>query len=277
MGMQKENKPDIPRIDVEEVIKSKNPRLLKIIPGFLIRKLKKILHQDEINDFISKNHNVSPYEFVNNGLKMFGAKIIIEGKENLPENRRIILASNHPLGGLDGLVFIKVVHDIYGELRFPVNDLLLNISSLREIFLPINKHGGHSREAFTAIEKAYESDLPVLYFPAGLCSRKIKGNIIDLQWKKSFVSQAVKHKRDIVPVHIEGKNSNFFYNLSNIRKIFGIKVNIEMLYLVDEMYNQFNKEIKISFGKPISWKMFDKSKSIIEWTDFVRKKTYELA
>lgn len=270
-------KDNVTKIDLEGLIASKNPRLLKFIPGFILRKIKRIIHQNEINKYLKDNANSDPYTFVENGLKMFGAKITIKGQENLPANKRNLFVANHPLGGLDGLVFIKVIHDIYGELRFPVNDLLLNLPNMKGVFLPINKHGGHTREAFRSIEEAYQSDLPVCYFPAGLCSRKIKGQIQDLDWKKSIISAAIKYQRDIIPVHIDGENSNFFYNLSNIRMSLGIKANIEMLYLVDEMYSQYDKSITISFGKPISWEKFDKSKSLQEWTQFVREKTYEMA
>lgn len=269
--------PTKPKIDLEEVIKSKNPKLLKFIPKFILNKVKRIIHQDEVNDFISKNYNKSAYEFVDNGLIMFGANIKVNGAENIPQNKRIIFVANHPLGGLDGLVFMKVTHDLVGELRFPVNDLLLNLPALRDIFLPINKHGANSREAIKTLDDAYQSDIPILYFPAGLCSRKIKGRIIDLEWKKSFVSQAIKHQRDIIPVYISGQNSNFFYNLSNLRKKIGIKANIEMLWLVDEMYNQYNKDVTINFGQPISWKSIDKSKNLNEWATYIREKAYAMA
>jgi len=264
------------RIDLRDIIRSKNPALLKIIPGFLLRKLERIVHINEMNDLFENTYDHPPFEFVEEGLRMFGAKIIVKGRENLPEKGRFIFTANHPLGGLDGGVFVKAVHDVYGGLKFPVNDILLNMPSMREIFLPINKHGANTRDAFRAIEEAYQSDNQILYFPAGLCSRKIKGKIVDLDWKKSIVTQAIKFQRDVVPVHINGKNSNFFYNLSNIRKALGIKANIEMLYLVDEMYKQKDKEIIISFAKPIPWQQFDHSKSIGEWVEFLRMKTYSM-
>jgi len=264
------------KIELEALIKSKNPALLKVIPRFVLKKLKRILHLDEVNTILQENYKEDPYTFIEKGLAMFGAKIEVEGTENLPANKRLLLVANHPLGGLDGLVFMKTVHDVYGELRFPVNDFLLNLPSLKQIFLPINKHGAHSRESFHAIDQAYRSELPILYFPAGLCSRKIKGKIIDLEWKRSIITSAIKHQRDIVPVFIHGRNSNFFYNLANLRKMLRIKGNIEMLYLVDEMFNQKGQRIVIRFGKPISWEAFDDSKSMAQWTDFVRQKTYEL-
>jgi 1-acyl-sn-glycerol-3-phosphate acyltransferase len=265
------------KIELEALIKSKNPAMLKVIPRFVLRKFKRILHLDEINEFLEHHHNDDPYEFIDSGLKMFGASIIIEGKENLPlENKRLLMVANHPLGGLDGLVFMKVVHDIYGDLRFPVNDLLLNLPGLNQVFLPVNKHGTLNRDSFLAIDQAYRSNLPILYFPAGLCSRKIKGKVVDLEWKKSIITNAVKHQRDIVPVYIMGRNSDFFYNLANFRKRIGLKANIEMLYLVDEMFKQKDRQIVIRFGKPIPWAQFDDSKCSQEWADFLKVKTYEM-
>ncbi len=275
--MQKNENTTIPKIDLEKVIKEKNPRLLKIIPSFVIKWLKRIIHQDKLNYIITNNYDKQPHEFAENSIKYLGVNVIVKGKENLPpDNKRMVFVANHPLGGLDGMAFVQVVNDIYGEVRFPVNDLLLNVPALNRVFIPINKHGKQSREAIKAIDDAFKSDFPLLYFPAGLCSRKTKGKISDLEWKKSFLTQAIKHKRDVVPVHMNGKNSNFFYNLSNFRKTIGLKVNIEMLFLVDEMAKQKNKDLIITFGKPIPWQTFDKSKTIIEWTEFIRNKTYEL-
>ncbi|MFA6402231.1 MAG: 1-acyl-sn-glycerol-3-phosphate acyltransferase [Salinivirgaceae bacterium] len=264
------------KIELEALIKSKNPALLKVIPRFVLKKLKRILHLDEVNTILQENYKEDPYTFIEKGLAMFGAKIVVEGTGNLPDKKRLLFVANHPLGGLDGLVFMKTIHDIYGDLRFPVNDFLLNLPSLKQIFLPINKHGAHSRDSFQAIDQAYRSELPILYFPAGLCSRKIKGKIVDLEWKRSVVTSAIKHQRDVVPVFIQGRNSNFFYNLANLRKTLRIKGNIEMLYLVDEMFNQKGQQIVIRFGKPIPWETFNNTKSTTEWTDFVRQKTYEM-
>lgn len=274
-------KPDeikkIPIIEIEEILKKNSPRYYKFIPRFFIRWLKRITHLNIINDLIINNYQKTSYEFASASLDSFQVNRLVKGTENLPaNNKRMVFVANHPLGGLDGMAFIEAVHNVYGDLRFPVNSLLLNIPGLKQVFLPINKLGKQSREALIAIDKAFEGDLPILYFPAGLCSRKTKRKIRDLEWKKTFLTQAIKHKRDIVPVYISGKNSNFFYNLSNFRKKIGLKFNIEMLYLVDEMVKQKHKDLIINFGKPISYKTFDKSKNIQYWLNFVREKTYEM-
>ncbi len=267
---------DILQVDVEQILNSKNPSLKKVIPGFLLRYLKKIVHQDELNEFLRKAGNLKDAEFIAAGLKEFDISYRVTGSENIPEKGRYIFVSNHPLGGLDGLVFIHELSKYYPEIKFPVNDILMNIRNLSGIFLPVNKHGAQDREAARAIENAYASDSQILYYPAGLCSRKKKGVICDLRWHKSFIAKAVQYKRDIVPAYFSGRNSNFFYNLSNIRTSLGIKANIEMLYLVDELFRQKGKAIDLVFGEPVPWQTFDRTKTASEWAEWVKEKSYQL-
>ena len=263
-------------IDVENVLKTKNPGLAKIIPGFLINYLKRVIHQDDLNRFLMSSGHLRDAELVGAFLKYLGTNYQVHGKENLPDRGRYVFVSNHPLGGLDGLVFIYELSKKYSVIKFPVNDILLNIENLDGIFLPVNKHGSQAREGAKKIEEAYASDCQILYFPAGLCSRKKKGVIRDLTWQKSFISKAIYHKRDIIPVYFSGRNSGFFYNLSNLRNLLGIRANIEMLYLPDEMFRQKGKEIHMVIGKPLPWNKFDRSKSPTEWAEWVKSISYDL-
>jgi putative hemolysin len=161
------------------------------------------------------------------------------------------------------------------DFLFPVNDLLMNLSSLKEFFIPVNKHGSNA-ENIRIFNQAFASEVLLLYFPAGLVSRKVNGKIIDLEWKKTFLSKSIKYKRDIIPMYISGRNTNFFYNLANWRKRLGIKANIEMLYLVDEMFKQKNKIINITFGKLIPIETFDKRHTHAEWAQILRDHVYAL-
>jgi 1-acyl-sn-glycerol-3-phosphate acyltransferase len=269
-------KNDILQIDVEQVLYSKNPALKKVVPWFIVKYLKRIVHQDEINEFLRNSGHLKDAEFIKAGLEFFNIRYNVSGTENIPPSGRYIFVSNHPLGGLDGLVFIYEISKYYKDLKFPVNDILMNITNLSGIFLPVNKHGAQAREAVRMIEEAYASGSQILYYPAGLCSRKKKGIIRDLQWHKSFISKSVQYKRDIVPAYFSGRNSNFFYNLSNIRNLLGIKANIEMLYLADEMFRQKGKIIDLIFGKVIPWQTFDDSKTAPEWAEWVKEKSYGL-
>lgn len=272
----KHDKNDILQIDVEKVLYSKNPALKKAVPGFIIRYLKRIVHQNDLNKFLRTYGHLKDAEFIKAGLEYFEIKYNVFGSENIPGPGRYIFVSNHPLGGLDGLVFIYELSKYYDDLKFPVNDILMNITNLSGIFLPVNKHGVQGREAAKQIEDAYESGSQILYYPAGLCSRKKKGIIRDLQWHKSFISKSVKHKRDIVPAFFSGRNSEFFYNLANIRSFLKIKANIEMLYLADEMYKQKGKVIDLVFGKVIPWQTFDDTKTAPEWAEWVKERSYIL-
>ncbi|MEI8226045.1 MAG: 1-acyl-sn-glycerol-3-phosphate acyltransferase [Bacteroidota bacterium] len=270
------DKKEIQKIDVEKILYSKNPALKKAVPGFVVNYLKRIVHQDDLNGFLEKWGHLRDAELIEAWLRHFEIKFNIIGSENIPKTGRYIFVSNHPLGGLDGLVFIYVLSKYFPDIKFPVNDILTNIENLSGIFLPVNKHGSQGKDAARKIEEAYSSGSQILYFPAGLCSRKERGVVKDLQWHKSFISKAIQHKRDIVSAYFSGRNSNFFYNLSNIRKFLGIKANIEMLYLADEMFKQKDKEIRLVFGKTIPWETFDKTRSALEWADWVKSKSYEL-
>jgi 1-acyl-sn-glycerol-3-phosphate acyltransferase len=264
------------KVDLEEVIRSKNPKLLKILPGFVIRYVKRVIHQDDLNQIIFNLKDLYNLDYVNQGLRELGASYTVEGLENIPENGRFIFAGNHPLGGLDGLVLMSAVGRKFGNIKFIVNDLLLNLKNMDGIFVPVNKHGRQSSDYVKRIDDTYKSDAQILYFPAGLCSRKIKGKIIDLEWQRNFINKAIEYKRDVIPFHFEARNTNFFYNLANLRKKLGIKANIEMFYLVDEMFKQRSKRIHLVFGKPVPYTTFDGTRTKKQWTDYIREEVYKL-
>lgn len=263
-------------IDIDKVFEEKNPGLKKYIPGFVTKYLKRITHQDQVNKFISDHHHITGIPYAEAIVNNFGTRYVIEGEENLSKEGRFIFAANHPLGGMDGMIFLAAVGKFYDNIKFPVNDILMNITNLGDIFLPINKHGSHSKEAVKQIDDAYASDSQILMFPAGMVSRRRNKMVRDLEWKKNFVRKAITHKRSIIPVHISGQNTNFFYNLSNLRKSVGIKANIEMLYLVDELYQQYNKVITITFGKPISPEELKNGQPAEEWAQKIKDMVYAL-
>ena len=263
-------------INIEKVFMEKNPRLAKIMPGFVYRFINRVLHTDFLNDIFVRNGHLKGIDFVDRAVKEFNVKEKVYGIENVPDSGRFIFASNHPLGGFDSLLLMKYVDKKLGELKFLTNDVLMAIPNLNAMFIPVNKHGSNSRDAAKLLNETYESDVQILIFPSGLASRKRKGKVVDLKWKKHFVSKAIKHRRDIIPVFIEGENSNRFYNAAKLRKFFHIKWNLEMFLLPDETLKHKNKEIPIYFGKPIPYSTFDKSKTHDEWADWVKTKVYNL-
>ncbi len=263
-------------IIIEEVVASKSPKLASKIPKFIYNWLSKILHVKDLNKILHDFGHLDDVEFISGALKYFNITYRVHGEENIPKNERIMFTSNHPLGGLDGIILLKVLNDRTKNTKCLVNDFLMNVTPLRHLFIPINKVGGQARDSIGKIEELYNSNDNMLIFPAGLCSRKTKGKIRDLKWNKHFVQKSIKHKLNITPIYFGGRNSNFFYNLANIRKLLGIKFNIEMMFLSDEMFKHRNKSFDIYFGKQISFTNFDKSKNHNEWAEDVKQRTYNI-
>ena len=264
-------------INVRDLIRSKNANLLKWLPRFIIRYLERILHQEELNMVINKLKDCQGVTFCEGVKEYFNLQIEIEGLENIPIEGGATMAMNHPLGGMDGIALVNALKHTRTDLKFIVNDLLLNVKGMETMFIGINKHGKLKSDTFSTIDKAYESNALIGIYPAGLVSRKIKGEVMDLDWKKTFIDLSVKHQKPIIPIFIDGKLSNFFYRLSNLRKFLGVKVNFEMLYLANELFKQKGKKIRIIVGKPISIDELDTKKSSKKLAAWVKDKVYELA
>lgn len=263
-------------IDLEKAIRSKNPSLFKMLPGFILNYLKRKIHEDEVNAGMEKYKSFFGHDFNDITIDYLGAIITWEGQENIPAKGGVVLAGNHPLGGLDGVALIKAVSSVRYDVRFIVNDLLKNLRNFGELFVGVNKVGASSASALKVVDEVYSSDHAVLVFPAGLVSRKQQGKIRDLAWKKSFISKSIKHNKPIIPVYIKGQNSAFFYNLALWRKRFGVKANIEMFFLPDEMFKQKGRNIHIIFGEKIEPEFFDKRMNLQEWADNMREFIYEM-
>ena len=267
---------NIIKIDVAKVLKSKAPRTK--VPKFIINLLRKIIHEDGLNNIFKVNAGLENIDFIEGALRLFNAKASLIDKENLPPTEgKYIFASNHPLGGLDGMILGYLLGREYnGKVRLVTNDLLMNVEPLKGMFIPVNKVGSQGKSNAEHLKNFFESDDHLITFPSGMCSRKIKGEIIDLEWKKSFITKAIQYKRDIVPIYFEGRNSSFFYNLAKFRKFIGLKINLEMLFLVDEMFKQSGNHFTIHIGKPIPWQTFDKSKTHAQWAQWIKDIVYKM-
>ncbi len=263
-------------IDIKSVFYNKNPKLARLIPGFIYRYLKRILHQKDINQFLKECGERYNLEFVEASIKEFNVTIRVEGRENISNEGKYIFASNHPLGGFDGIILMKIISEHYKDFKFLVNDILMNLANIRDFLIPVNKHGKQGTEVAKLIDETFRSKNQIVTYPAGLVSRKIKGQIIDLPWHKNFIIKAIKYQRNIVPVHISGRTTDFFYRLAKIRMLLGIKTNIEMLYLIDETWKHRNKEFVVKFGKPIDWQTFDKSRKPVDWAKWIKEQVYAL-
>ncbi len=263
-------------IDIKRLIASKKPVLAKWLPGFVISYLKRILHQDEINDFIREHKDEKNDDFCVAIMDYFDIQISIQNIHKIPQTGPIIIAMNHPLGGMDAVAFVAGMRNHRKDLKFIVNDLLMNLENLRDLFVGVNKHGKNETSIREQVMNAFEQDDVVCIFPAGLVSRRVNGKIRDLEWKKTFVTYSKKFNQPIIPVHIDGELSNYFYGLSNFRKSMRIKVNFEMLYLSDELFKQRGRHIKFTVGDPIYPESFDQDKSEKEIAQEIKETLYKL-
>lgn len=265
-------------IDIDEIARQKAGKKYKYIPKFLIESIKKIVHQDYMNTFIKKNYE--GIDFCAKCIEYLDIKYEVEGLENLPpveDGKKYTFVSNHPLGAVDGIILAKIIGQKYnGNIGFLVNDFLMFLDGLAPLCVPINKTGSQSRELPTLINEIYKSEKQLMIFPAGICSRKINGNIQDVPWSKSFVIKSSQTNRDIVPIRFIGKNTNRFYRVAKICDFFKMKFNLAMVLLPDEMYKAKGNTYKVIIGKPIPISTVDKSKTPTQWAQYFRKEVYNL-
>ena len=264
------------QVDLPEIFAKKNPRLAPYIPRFVYFYLNRALHIQEINEILDKHGDKLNYEFITATIKDFNVTTDFRSTENLPENGRVIFAANHPLGGFDGMLMLKMLIEKYGSAQSISNDILLNLKNIQGLFLPINKHGNQSFDVVENFDKVMKSDTTILTFPAGLVSRRQGGVIRDVPWKKNFIAKSIQYRRDVIPVHISGRCTDFFYNIARIRKFLGIRSNLEMFYLPDETFRHKNKHFTITIGPRFSWTHFDKSKKPVEWALDVQDFVYSM-
>ena len=263
-------------IDLRRLIASKNEKLLRWMPGFVLRYLERVIHQDEINALLEKAGELKDAEFSDAVMEEFKITISSSGLENIPKTGPLIIVLIHPLGGMDALALISLLKNHRPDLRFIVNDILMNLENLSGLFVGINKHGINKKNVREDIEKAFNSEHAICIFPAGLVSRKINGLVQDLEWKRTFVTYARSLDRTVIPIKIDGQLSPFFYRLSRLRRFFRIKANIEMLYLADELFKQRNKTLTFTVGQAIKMNQFDTSLTDKEVASEIRKIVHEL-
>lgn len=267
-------------IDIARILHDKAGDKARFVPRPLVHWLERLVHQDQVNDFLWKNRDLVGTPWLAECVRYLDMTLDIVGRENLPpadDGRLYTFVSNHPLGGEDGVALGMIIGQHYdGRFRYLVNDLLMNLPGLAPLCIPINKTGSQSRNFPAMVEAGFHSDNHMLMFPAGLCSRKQHGVIRDLPWKKTFITKSVETHRDVVPIHFGGRNSERFYRLANICKALGLKFNVAMLFLVDEMYRNVHKTFRVAIGKPIPWQTFDRSKTPAQWAQWVQDRVYEL-
>lgn len=262
------------RIDIGGVLRTKNPSLARWVPRFVVRWVERLVCADRLNYILDTYGTRTPIGFIEGALEYIGVDYRVHGAQNVPTDRRVLFASNHPLGGVDGMILAAAVDQIQPNVRLIVNDILMNVEPLGPIFVGVNKHGGQDCSFAARMDALYASDSPIVNFPAGLCSRQGKNGVIaDMPWRKSFVVRCMASDRVVVPTYVRAFNSPWFYRIARWRVALGIKANIEMVLLPRQVFYQKGRTVAIFFGAPIT---LDNSRTATEWCDFIRERSYDL-
>ncbi len=245
------------QIDINKVLTSGNKDYFTKLPGYLrsllIILLSKLLNLKEINKIITLFNSKSGVDFIDEIFEYLDISYIVSAKDKLkiPSEGKLIVVANHPLGGVDGLILLKLISEIRPDVKIIVNDILLNIDNLKNHFIPFDIFSGKAQRS--NIERIYEclnNNEAIIIFPAGEVSRFGISGIKDGEWKKSVLQIAKKFKVPILPVFVHGRNSLFFYFISLINK------KLSMFLLSRELLNK-NKILKLSIGNHIPAEAFE--------------------
>ena len=264
-------------VDIQKILANKGVKL----PHWAVRMMERLLHADEINSVIYRLRDKFGLDFVHAFLEGdhpedLNAKILVTNPEHIPAEGYPIVAGNHPLGGPDGLAVMAAVGRYRKDIKFPVNDFLLYLPGPAPLFVPIDKVNRNTANV-NALEEAFAGENCLLYFPAGICSRKQKGgDIRDLEWKPTFIKKAVRYHRDVVPFFFDARNRKRCYNIARLRERLGIKFNFEMALLPGEMFAQRGKTMHLTVGNPIPYTTFDNRHTAKEWAALVKEYCYKL-
>ncbi len=263
-------------VDVEKAIRSSKSKFVRSLPRSIVWLIEKLIHQDEMNAALHKCGNKSGADFVNAVLNEWNVEVIVKGGENVPDSGRFVFVANHPVGGMDAMGFLSTISRFFPDVISPSNQLFNYIPNLQPVILGVNVFGTNTKETVKKFNQLFESDSQIMIFPAGIVSRREKGIISDLSWQKTFVTKSIQFKRDIIPVHISGRNSNLFYFVDKMRKLLGIKMSVEIILLPHEMFKQKNKSITFSIGKVISYQTFTNELTHFQWAQKVKEVVYSI-
>jgi putative hemolysin len=211
----------------------------------MARTLARISRVDEANAFLARHHHLQGLAFVEAVLANFDCRYVIDHveRERIPQQGRVLLLANHPLGALDALALLKLVGDIRSDVRIVANDFLEALPGMRELILPLRILGGRPQpESLRAVERALEQEQAVIVFPAGEVARLSWRGIVDTPWRKGFMRFARRTDTPLLPIHLSARNSALFYGMSALYKPFGTAL------LPREMFRSRGRRIEARVG-----------------------------
>ncbi|WP_022957752.1 GNAT family N-acyltransferase [Spongiibacter tropicus] len=239
-------------ISVDSVIDERFPRIAKGNPHIkrtLTALLRYLFHEAEFKQFERDYPHLRGRDFVEQVLNYFdfGYAVSALDKERIPVTGRVVIIANHPIGSLDGLALLKLVSEVRSDVKVVANEVLYALKPLRSMLLPVDNMSGkrNRRENLQAIHEHLEGDGAVIIFPAGEVSRFSPSGIRDGRWRAGFIKFAERANAPILPVHMNARNSVFFYALSLLAKP------LSTLWLIREMFKQNNRTVRVSIGPAI--------------------------
>ncbi len=266
-------------VTAKEVAKAINLHKYGLLGTFMGWVLMKITRISGINRFYVKNKHLEGIDFLDAILKHYEIDFEIpeDDFKRLPKEGAYITISNHPLGGIDGVLLLKLLVTHRSDFKIIANFLLNRIEPIIPYILPVNPFENH-KDAKSSIAGFKSAMLhlgeghPLGIFPAGEVSTyKDDKLIVDRPWEEAALKLIRKAKVPVVPIYFHARNSKFFYRLSKISDIF------RTAKLPSEVYSQRNRPIKVRIGQPISVAAQDEQETLEEFTELLRKKTYILS
>lgn len=235
----------------------------------------KTLKIDSINQLYAQLPKDDPKKFVDELLNILGIHVEVsaESLANIPEHGGFISISNHPFGGLDGIILLKIMLEKRPDFHLMANKLLMKIGALQPVLIPVNPFEKMDDSSFAGIRKTIEKineDIPVGFFPAGEVStwHREKRKVTDKTWNKSIVRIIHKSEKPILPVYFDGGNSPLFYSLAMLHPL------LQTAKLPSELTNKKNKTIKVIIGKPITKRETQSFTHTEKFAKYLRTRTY---
>ena len=244
------------------------------LPRFLVEPLARLLHEHEINELLQRGAHLSPHDFLRYVFSELDVHSRVLFTSSLSANGRYLFVANHPFGALDGMLLSEMLLSRWRDVGVVVNSLLMHVEPLRPLWIPVRKYSRQSTEESVVYHEALGSKRQILTFPAGLCSRWVGGRVADVGWKPRFVRDAERYDRQIVPVFVEGTLSPRFYYIYRLRRALHLSLNVEVLFLVDELFAQRGREVRIVVGEPLDVRSL--SGNIVERSQSIRDLVYSL-
>ncbi|MDR2789849.1 MAG: lysophospholipid acyltransferase family protein [Campylobacteraceae bacterium] len=233
-----------------------------------------LFHEKEFMEFEKKYPTLKGIDFVDEMLHYFEFRCEMDNAdlENIPSQGAVIFVSNHPTGLLDGLALLKIISSVRDDVKTMSNRILSHVKALEDIFILVDNMGGQTqRHQIKELQEHLRNGGALVVFPAGEVSRFNPKGIKDCKWNSGFVKLAFRTHASIVPVHIKGKNSILFYLLSMIYKP------LSTYLLVDEMFKQKGKGIRVRIGRRIPYEYWNSDRiSPAQTAKSLRKHVYQI-